>query len=287
MNKDEFLAEFEDEDRKLGGDDDLDSAFGEEQEEDTSPDSPSGEQPEEDETDSSPEEEVQEEEPEEEPQPEEDEEDLDEEPEEETPPFHQHPRWQEIYGELQDLREFKEEVQENPEKVLSVGETPTDEPEEAPEWFKDIFGHDDDTWKKYREYDKKQRKQIKQEVIQDIKKQQQEAQKQQEKYDKWVKSEVSRLKSQHGDFDKNRLMKVALDYKPTDEEGNIDLDKAYDIMTKMKSSKPKKKKKKKTTDKKKDIAAKTMDDTKGEGEKKDYMTPDDLKNKTMHELLDE
>lgn len=195
-------------------------------------------------------------------------------------PFHKHPRWKAQQQELKEAREFREYALP---LLKRLGEKPDRDEEtvEIPDWFAELYGDNAEAWKKYRAYDTQQRKQLRAEILEDMQKEQQKATEAQSKQEKWVEDELSKLTEDGLKFDRNELLKIAVDYKPTDDEGNISLRKAYDILVMQgagKEDKPKSEEKKK-------VADKTMGKGKPSGEKKDYMTSADLRGKSMLDLI--
>lgn len=199
--------------------------------------------------------------------------------EDKLPPFHKHPKWISVQQDLKELREFKETALP---LLENIGKAPSsEEKDEIPEWFSDLFGENESAWKKYRAYNAAERKQLREEITTEL--QQAEARKvdDQKRHDQWVDDEVQKLKDEGLKFDQNELLRTALEYLPTDANGNISFKKAYDIMVGMKASgggKPK------SAEEKKKIADATMGKDKGSDGKRDYKIPADLKGKTFHDL---
>lgn len=214
----------------------------------------------------------------------------DEEPEPETKhaevPFHEHPRWKEVYGELKDLREFKEKTL----PLISALEK-DDEPEEVPSWFSSTFGGDEDTWRQYRNYSRQERKAIRDEILSEIEQKQSQIKDEAKKWDDFVDNKLGELEAEGlGKFktdkhERSALIKIALDYLPSDKEGNIDFRKAYEIYKLQKSKGATKPKADPQKEIRKKVASQITEKPKGEGEKKDYLTPDDFKGRGIHDFL--
>ena len=255
----------------------------EDQEEKDTPPAPSADdETEEDETESSPEKKEKDESP-------------DSKKDEEEPAvfqaFHKHPRWIALTQELETLREFKEQVAP---LLDQLGKSkPVEENAEIPDWFSELFGDNANAWKKYRAYNVNERKQLRQEILEEIKSESTKASQDAKKWDQWVDKEitnlevdpdvVAELKKSNVKFNRNEVLKVALDYKPTDDKGNISIRLAYDLWKSLKNqSKPDDKK---SLDEKKKLADKTMGKNVGEGERKDYKTSADLAGKSFRDLV--
>ena len=197
-------------------------------------------------------------------------------PEEKEVPFHEHPRWIAHQKELEELRAFKEEVTPKLEELTT--RTP-DTTTTVPDWFKELYGDNVQAYQKLQAHEQQTYQEIEQRVLNA-----QEARKQQElqelaKWNGWVENEVNRLKSEGKSFERNELLKVMLDYRPSDDKGNFDFTKGYGIYEALKAKEvaPKSEARKKLGD-----MASTS--TKGESPKKDYLTAAELRNTSMSEL---
>jgi len=148
-------------------------------------------------------------------------------------PFHKHPRWKKVMGELQELREFKESSLKTPR------EEETKIPE-MPKWFTDIYGENQEGWEAYVAQRQAEREEDRKAILSDIEKQKQEAESKVAEMDNWVDEQVLTLKEdpEIGEFDRNKLLKVMLDYKPTDDDGNLDFYKGYELYEKLESKQP-------------------------------------------------
>lgn len=198
-------------------------------------------------------------------------------PQEKEVPFHEHPRWIAHQKELEELRAFKEEATPQLEELKT--RIPTDTTTTVPEWFKELYGDNVQAYQKLQAHEQQTYQEIEQRVLNA-----QEARKQQElqeiaKWNGWVNTEVNRLKSEGKTFERNELLKVMLDYRPSDDRGNFDFTKGYGIYEALKAKEvaPKSEARKKLGD-----MASTS--TKGESPKKDYLTAAELRNTSMSEL---
>lgn len=202
--------------------------------------------------------------------------------------FHKHPRWKALNEELGTLRSFRDEVSPLLPLIKKLGEPGVIEDEEAPKWFSTLFGDNKQAWKEYQEYDLNQRKQLRTEILGEIQKTQESVAQSTKKQEEWLDSELTSLdeaieEEKLPKYDRNELLKIAVEFKPTDEKGNISLRKAYEIWRLQKGEKKEPPK----SDEKKEIADKTMGKPKGEKEAKNYRTSHDLANKSFHDLIPE
>lgn len=202
--------------------------------------------------------------------------------------FHKHPRWKALNEELGTLRQFRDEVAPLLPLIKKLGEPGMIEDKtEAPSWFSELFGDNKETWAKYQEYNSNERKQLRTEILTEVQGRQEEVAQATKKQEDWLDGELVKLDEVIAEeklpkYNRNELMKIAVDFKPTDDKGNISLKKAYDIlqMQKGKTETPK-------SDEKKKIADKTMAKSKSDEEKKDYKTSHDLAGKSFHDLIPE
>ena len=206
--------------------------------------------------------------------------------------FHKHPRWKALNEELGKLRSFRDEVTPLLPLIKKIGEPGMTDEVEVPAWFSQVFGEDASVWQKYQKYNAEERGKLKDEILESLESKNEESGKQQKKYEDWVDGELVALGEEKGinlsegtkekpNSLRNEILKTAVDYRPTDDKGNISLSKAYDILKIMKN-----KPAEKNTDKK-EIADKTMAKSKAEDEKKEYKTSHDLIGKSMRDLIPE
>lgn len=194
---------------------------------------------------------------------------------EENIPFHKHPRWQEMQRRLKekdealaDLTKFKEEAQP---KLQELGK----EDRPVPQWFSETFGENKEAWNQYQSYEQQLRQDIKNEVKEEQQSQAQKQQDDQKHWQNWVSDKIGELQDEGLQFDRNELLKTVADYKPTDEEGNLDFRKGYEILSRLKEVEGAKKSQE--TQKKKEVASQTMEESKGEQPEKGYKTSHDIR----------
>lgn len=211
--------------------------------------------------------------------PEKPEENIDPSKEEDTP-FHI--RWQKREEKLkadfdEKLEAYKRELKQTIEET-----TKSNEDSDIPEWFTELYGDNKVAWEKYEQREAAREKEIEQRVLKAYETKQEEQVEQSKKWEKWVDDQVEILESEGKKFDRNELIKTVIDFRPTDEQGNFDLRKGYDIMMAVKG-------KQDETKTQASIARKTIADaatkkTSGDAPKKDYLTPADLRNKSWNQL---
>jgi len=162
-------------------------------------------------------------------------------------PFHKHPRWKEMYETNKTLKEQNELMLEKLSRLDDVSERVTElaksrdtQPTAVPEWFARLYGNDPEVYRLYNEASTQEkasmREEIKREVAKELQQEEQQRQQSLKQGIDWVQKNIQSLKDSGEQFDENELKKVALDYKPTDDEGNIDFTKALSILKATKSS---------------------------------------------------
>ncbi len=213
--------------------------------------------------------------------------------------FHEHPRWIAREEELKQLRSKVEEYDDFKSRVepfLEKLNEPKKEEMNAPAWFSNLFGDNEDAWNQYREANKAERQQIRDEILKELKpdleiirqtKKQSEIQDWADKQWKTLSedSEVQKeLKSMGISLDKvlGEISEVMSKYKPSDDDGNISLKTSYELWkaTRKQESKPNP-----NIAEKKKIAA--ISKSKEETETKDFKTSEDFRGKSIHDLVED
>ena len=191
--------------------------------------------------------------------------------EEEKIPFHKHPRFKALVDEKNQYKEELDKFKENMESKFSEIKESQSKTTNIPGWFTELYGENEAAWVKYQEYDKQTRDEIKQEIRDEFQKEQKEKDELSSKWNSWIDEQVDSLKEDGKKFEKNELIKVMMDYKPSDDKGNLDFKKGYEIMELLKKNPEKAEARKKLVDE--------SGKSKSEPEAKKWFTPDDLKGK--------
>ena len=210
--------------------------------------------------------------------------DPEENPDEEIIPFHKHPRWKEKQQEIDDLKAKIDSLEQKTSENLQA---PQKQEDELPAEWVALYG-DDELSRKAFMADQKRTLKLKEEILQEFKKAQEEERRKSEeetsKWEKWVDDELTQLKESGEKFEKNKLLKIAFDYKPTDESGNISFPKALEIMRLLEGGDTKAQPKKQIQ---KDIASKTLSDNRGETKVQTKPSVNTLRNRSFQSLIDE
>jgi len=181
-------------------------------------------------------------------------------------PFHKNPRWQKIQTENRELRERLDRLEK------AEPQRKTEEEPEAPTWFVTQFGDDPKVWSQYLRSRQSDKEAVKAEVLREINSEREAESRRTAEYQQWVDDEVDSLRGEGLKFDRNRLMKIAVEYRPTDDRGQVDFRKAYDIMRMLDGQR------KKSTDAVRENAAAAASPERAPSaeSKRGYFTPDDL-----------
>ena len=162
-------------------------------------------------------------------------------------PFNQHPRFKEILNENKSLKEEMAKFNEwkaSVEQKLSKPEQAAQPAPMAP-WFEKLYGKSpeaEDAWKSYLEWDESRSSGIKESMTAE---QQRAAASQQEettRWNKWVDDtlseigEVNKIDFTQDKHLKNEFVNFVLEYRPTDENGNFDLKKGWDLFDKIRAT---------------------------------------------------
>ena len=210
-------------------------------------------------------------------------------------PFHKHPRWKALYNENRNLRKQIEDYASTTQKELAdlKAKQSQQQPQSIsiPDWFNELYGDNPVAWQKFQAHDQQTRNQIKQEILGEIQQREQVAQQESLKWNTWVDEALTTLGEEIGlnlaegttdspNSTRNEILKIALDYQPTDNNGMVDLKKAYLIWKQTKGSQPSEK-----TEAKKKVADIAGTRSKGEAKERGFVTPKELRNKGFRDLI--
>lgn len=190
--------------------------------------------------------------------------------EEDNIPFHKHPRFKALVEEKNQYKKDLDAMREEMESKFSEIKDSQPKDSKIPAWFTELYGENETAWTKFKEQDKATREEIKREIREELKNEQEEKENASTKWNTWIDEQVTSLKDEGLKFDKNELMKIMMDYKPSDDAGNLDFKKGYEIMELLKKKDPEKSKTRKEI----------VDDSgksKSEPEAKKWFTPDDMR----------
>lgn len=213
-------------------------------------------------------------------------------PDDSNTPFHKHPRWKEMHErnkrlehELNEFKSFKDQTSQELEKVRERSRGT--EEVQLPTWFSKLYGDTPEAKDAYREYARNEQQQeserirrVKEELSREYQAQADAQKKQQEHWNNWMEESFTQMADEGKKFDKNELIKFALKYRPTNNDGIIDLRLAHELMEERKAMETSKK-----TEVKKAVAASASPSSSGESSSKDYMTSQELRYKDFRDLI--
>src|SRR3990167_4286460 len=201
-------------------------------------------------------------------------------------PFHKHPRFRELIEENKTLKQQNEEVDKRLKELEQIKIDSKSSPDPIPEWFKKLYGDDEDVWNTYKTARKQENEEIKNGIIQDLR--QAEISKQQiyDQQSKWVRSNLDKLREEGNVFDENKLLKILVEEKPTDEQGNFNFAAGLRIY-KWKYGGDKGTNEEKEIKAKKDIANTSMSHGIEATPKPNYFTAKELRTKSFSQIANE
>lgn len=207
-------------------------------------------------------------------------------PKVEDVPFHKHPRWIERETELKSLRDAEAEHSRELQELKTLQEETAKRLEHTdsvvPDWFKELYGDNASAWRKYEAVQMDQEKKIEQRILD----RQEEIRKAQidesQRWNKWVDGEIEKLQSEGNTFDRNKLIKTMLEYRPTDESNNFDFKAGLKIYQALEAKEVTDTKG--SSDARKELADAAIKTSRNEPPKKDYMTPADLRHRSWSSL---
>jgi len=199
-------------------------------------------------------------------------------------PFHKHPRFKALIEEknklqstLNELLPLKEEIERL--KTQPVATQSARQP--IPQWFSALYGENSDAWSAYQSHSQEERKQMMADIKEELKREQQREAQESQKWNTWIEGQLTELKSEGKQFERNEFLKFMRDYSPVDHQGNYDFKKGFELYELKKQSESIVK-----NQGRKSIAAATMSSRPGaEPKSKDYVTPKDLRAKGLGAFL--
>jgi|TARA_R100001530_G_scaffold119297_1_gene86467 hypothetical protein len=212
-------------------------------------------------------------------------------------PLHKHPRFKSKVKELDETRAELEalkrdqSLQDTVSKLSEKVDGLTPKPNEPiPDWFKQLYGEDQDTWNQYQEeqiaYEAGIIRKAKEEVLNEIETKSKSKEDNIAKANEWIDSELEQLSLNHGldlsegKNERNEILKVARDYNPTAEDGSVDFEKAYELWKALKPSGVADA----TIEERKKIASSTSASKSGDVGKSKIKTSHDFKNRGWDQI---
>ena len=199
-------------------------------------------------------------------------------------PFHRHPRWKALREDNKRkdaaLEELRKTVEDMKTKTVK-----TQESQEIPQEFKELFGEDQGHWQKFQKLTTSQAEAIVNARFKQMEETQAKTQQESARWTQWVDEQMVALSEETGlsledeeSSERNEILKIALEYSPTDKHGNIDLHKAYELWKTLKNAQPK-------SDEKKKVAALTVEEKADGIPKEKVIGMHELKGKNWRDFM--
>lgn len=199
-------------------------------------------------------------------------------------PYHKNPRFKELVEEKNLYKSKAEKVEaleqeiERLKTVLPTANQSTHQP--IPQWFSSLYGENPDAWSAYQMHSQEERRQMKTELMEELKREQQRETQETQKWNNWIEGQLTSLKDEGKQFDRNEFLKFMRDYSPVNAQGQYDFQKGFELYELKKQSEGIVKNQGRKT-----IAAATSSKP-GTGPKtRDYVTPKDLREKGLGAFL--
>lgn len=149
-------------------------------------------------------------------------------------PFHKHPRWQKMREENEALRSRLEELNSSVGQIKETFSQQHQSSVEIPAWFSKLYGENVEAWDAYQDHVKAEREAIKTELFKEQQAQQAKYQEEQKRWHDWVDTSIEKIENQFqadlsNEKDREKFLAFVHKYKPTDDHGNIDLVKGWEL----------------------------------------------------------
>lgn len=204
-------------------------------------------------------------------------------------PFHKHPRFRELINKNKELTENFNEALNTINELKASFNNKKEDSEEMAGWFKELYGDSEEVktaWKIYNQQTLQERERVKREILAEFESKEIKAKQEDEKWNNWVNNEVERLEDEGENFDRNKLLKIMKDYRPTTEDGSsLDFNKGLDLYKKIYNNDNADDKNKNTIKKK--IADTTTDSTKNNKNEHPFLTQKELRHKSFLSLTED
>ena len=206
-------------------------------------------------------------------------------PVEKPVPYHKDSRWKAMRSENEQLKAAMQDLlawrQQADQRLSAV---PASQEKSIPQWFSKFFGDNQELYQLFnKEFVGDLRSSIKAEMQQELMREQQQKTSEQQRWDRWVQDSISQVQEQFDvnftENERNAFLKFVTTYLPTDNAGNVDLIKGWQLYSQMQANEGKEK-----ADAKKALAAKVTSEPKGESKKQDFQTSASLRNKSWTDI---
>ena len=167
-------------------------------------------------------------------------------------PFHKHPRFKNLIKENKELKTMLAEINEK----LSVnpkGQEADQGNDTIPNWFKSIYGDNQELYKEFSAHSGQQQKEIVAKAVETLREEFTRPQREAEQVQTWIHDKITELHDDGEEFQEEDLISVMKEYTPFGENGQLDFRKGLKLMRAFATVKSKD-----TTDKEKSEARKKI-----------------------------
>jgi len=174
--------------------------------------------------------------------------------EDDNVPFHKHPRFKRLIEHNKDLKAQLDQLSQRiPQPKAEMGEPPT--------WFSNLYGKQPELWEEYQKYNVEQQEAYMDKMLVKFEERQanlaKEKEAQQAQLQDWLDDKMTELEDTGAAFDKEELLAVMQQYKPTDAEGNLDFKSGLELLNRLSQAQVNAAVKAEKIEARKGIAAKT------------------------------
>lgn len=206
-------------------------------------------------------------------------------PDEDNLPFHKHPRFKNLIKENKELKTMLAEINEKL-SVQPKGPEGDQGKDTIPNWFKTIYGDNQDLYKEFSTYSAEQQKEIVAKAVETLREEFTRPQREAEQVQTWIHEKLTELHDDGEEFEDEDLISVMKEYTPFGENGQLDFRKGLKLMRAFATVKSKD-----TTDKEKSEARKKIGAmTAGGGQgapSKSAVNMNDIRKKSWNQLIRE
>lgn len=152
-------------------------------------------------------------------------------------PLHKDARFKRVIEERNRERAEKRELLERLERLEKGGKEAQTKASAKPAWFAKYFGDDEEAWQGFQQMTSAAKEEAKAEALAELKREQETSSKESQRWTGWVNEQIEALEDEGETFERNALLKVMDEYRPTGEDGNLDFRKGLELL-KLKGAKP-------------------------------------------------
>lgn len=154
-------------------------------------------------------------------------------------PLHKDERFRRLIADKNRLKQERDEMLDRISRLEQTQRAPerpqANEP--IPAWFANYFGTEAQAKEAWEHLKPADLNALKAEIRDDLRREQEAQTQSTQKWDRWVNDQVESLEEEGETFERNALLKVMDQYRPSDNEGNLDFRKGLELL-RLKGEKP-------------------------------------------------